>query len=462
MIHARDFLIMMIGTAITGGCSPTDPITTTGESESGEADTTALPETTTGVPTTGGTDTGESSSETTLPPPETDSGVLPTCGDGEVGGDEVCDGDDLGGKTCVDVDEAFVGGSLACAANCAFDTSGCEVDPDMPLVTLNEVLSKSATVGPYAEKGDAIEVYNAGGAAADLSGWKLSDDPTFPLDKTYVFPVGMVLAPGEWRVLVELDAMLGEGELPFGIASDAEETLTLVDGLDVVVDQLVVSGADAVVSYCRLPDGTGGWQKCDQTLGDANMAASTDCGDAVAEPGEDCDGADLAEQTCEGLGLGFTGGTLACSPTCTFDASMCTTDNVVVVNELESTNDAIELYNAGNAPVDLSGWILTDDPVGPNYDPVVDLEKLVFPAMTSLGAKQFLVVAKGVGPGQHPFGLSGGGDTVTLLEPNLAVVDQVVYGINEAAISYCRLPDGPGGAWTTGCMPTFGMANKGP
>jgi len=54
------------------------------------------------------------------------------------------------------------------------------------------------------------------------------------------------------------------------------------------------------------------------------------------------------------------------------------------------------------------------------------------------------------------------GDTVTLLMPNLEVVDQVTYAADEAAQSYCRLPDGPGGAWTVGCEPTLGAANAGP
>jgi hypothetical protein len=464
MISTRNVLwaslIVPILACGAGVGPPTTDTSGADSSSGGDGTTTPDEPTTTGSgpePTT----TGETTDGPTTGP-TSESGAMFVCGDGELGGDEACDGAELGGKTCVDVEDGFVGGELACAADCTFDVSGCEVDPEAPLVAINEVLSKSATEGPYLDKGDAIEIYNAGGVEADLSGWKLSDDPLLPLDKTYVFPIGTMLAPGEWLVLVELDAMMGEGDLPFGISSDTEETLTLVDGLDGAIDSVVVQGADAVVSYCRLPDGTGTWQKCDQTLGAANVAASSDCGNAVVEAGEECDGVDLGDMTCEGLGLGFTGGELACTPTCSFDASMCTTDNVVVINELESAVDDIEIYNAGDQPVDLSGWILTDDMVDQNYDPVADLEKLVFAPMTSLAAKKFLVVKKGNLPGQHPFGLSNDGDTVTLLEPNLSVVDQVSYGLGEAMVSYCRLPDGPGGAWTTGCMPTLGAANKAP
>ena len=51
------------------------------------------------------------------------------CGNGMIEGDEVCDGVDLGGLTCLDVGD-FVGGALACDAACAFDTGGCMVQMD--------------------------------------------------------------------------------------------------------------------------------------------------------------------------------------------------------------------------------------------------------------------------------------------------------------------------------------------
>ncbi len=395
----------------------------------------------------------------------TSSGTTPTtgvesmCGDGKREGSEVCDGDDLDGKGCADIDDAFLGGTLVCGAKCdSFDASGCELDPGAPLIALNEVTSKGVTVGPFADKGDAIELYNAGGEAADLTGWKLSDDPAFPLDKTYVFPPGSELAAGAYLVLVALDDVTLEGDLPFGISSTNEETLTLTDAKDATVDQLIVLGSDAGVSYCRLPDGTGAWQGCDQTFGGANAAASATCDNGELEPGEVCDGDALGGQSC--ADLGFDGGTLACTAMCTLDASACESDSTVAINELESTDDKIELYNAGAAMVDISGWILTDDVVDAAYDPEADLEKLVF-ADTVLAPKEFLIIAKGMLEGQHMFGL-GGSDTVTLLKADLSIVGQVTYAEGAAAVSYCRLPDGPSGAWMADCSPTFGAANKAP
>jgi predicted esterase len=49
-----------------------------------------------------------------------------TCGNGVVDGSEQCDGAMLGGATCASATMgAFPSGTLACAANCGFDMSGC-------------------------------------------------------------------------------------------------------------------------------------------------------------------------------------------------------------------------------------------------------------------------------------------------------------------------------------------------
>ena len=45
------------------------------------------------------------------------------CGNGVMEGQEDCDGQDLGGRTCEDLD--FTAGTLGCAADCTFDTDGC-------------------------------------------------------------------------------------------------------------------------------------------------------------------------------------------------------------------------------------------------------------------------------------------------------------------------------------------------
>ncbi len=48
-----------------------------------------------------------------------------------------------------------------------------------------------------------------------------------------------------------------------------------------------------------------------------------ECGNGVIEGAEACDGTNLGDNTCSSLNLGFSGGTLACTPNCNWDVSQC-------------------------------------------------------------------------------------------------------------------------------------------
>jgi hypothetical protein len=401
-----------------------------------------------------------------------ESGDFAVCGDEVREGAEVCDGTDFGGQTCADV-PGFVDGTLGCAADCtAFDTSQCSADPMSAIVRLNEITSNEIEEGDYAGAGDAIELVNIGQSAADLSGWALSDDAGFAAEKTYVFPSGSTLMPGEYLVLVKLDDTTMVGDYPFGISSTDPETLQLADTMGTVVESVDFSGADAGISWCRVPDGDGTWQHCVRTFGGTNEAGdaettgpAAECGNDMREDGEACDGTDLGGLGCTDVSVSFGGGTLGCTAGCDFDTSACelSGDVVVVLNELSSSgDDEIEIYNAGEAAAALTGWILTDDLAAPDdpYDPGADTEALVFADGTMLAPGDYLVVPKADLPPGHPFGLGGRGDNVTLLDARAQVVDFVGYGADEALVSFCRIPDGPTGVWQADCTATFGAANE--
>ncbi len=56
------------------------------------------------------------------------------CGNGIRQPGEECDGNDLGGQTCVSL--GYVGGTLSCKADCTFDTSGCTIAPPPPPIVI--------------------------------------------------------------------------------------------------------------------------------------------------------------------------------------------------------------------------------------------------------------------------------------------------------------------------------------
>ena len=68
--------------------------------------------------------------------------------------------------------------------------------------------------------------------------------------------------------------------------------------------------------------GAGGGGAGGGGAGGGGSGGSTPCGDGVIDPGEDCDGAALGEATCQTLG--YPGGTLACSNTCSYFIGDCT------------------------------------------------------------------------------------------------------------------------------------------
>lgn len=68
------------------------------------------------------------------------------------------------------------------------------------------------------------------------------------------------------------------------------------------------------------------------------------CDDGVLDPGEDCDGNDLAGQTCQSLG--YADGDLACTSMCAFDESNCTSCGNGVVDDPAEECDGLDLQQA--------------------------------------------------------------------------------------------------------------------
>ncbi|MFQ5447966.1 MAG: lamin tail domain-containing protein [Saprospiraceae bacterium] len=138
----------------------------------------------------------------------------------------------------------------------------------------------------------------------------------------------------------------------------------------------------------------------------------------------------------------------------------------VVINEIMAANqttvadqdgqfdDWAEFYNNTNTTMNLSGWYLSDDPLVP--------DKWAFPNGTFIDAGSYLTVwvdDDGMQAGLHTsFNLDATGEQLLLLNPNLEIIDQVVFSSQVPDISLGRCPNGTGAF--TSISPTFGDDNN--
>jgi hypothetical protein len=76
------------------------------------------------------------------------------------------------------------------------------------------------------------------------------------------------------------------------------------------------------------------------------------CGNGVHESGEDCDGGDLAGQTCQSVG--FDGGSLTCDGNCFLDATLCTLCQDEMPGEVPGVQ--VSLASPGSTVAEVS-WI---------------------------------------------------------------------------------------------------------
>ncbi|MEE0967492.1 MAG: lamin tail domain-containing protein [Bacilli bacterium] len=190
-----------------------------------------------------------------------------------------------------------------------------------PSIVINEVESNGGDT-------DWVEVYNAGTADVDISGWYLYDnDPTGHINDIIPVAEGTVLKPGEFYVFDS------NTHFTFGLGKADSVTIYNKDGA--VVDSYSWN-THANGVYARIPDGTGEFVDFEtSTKGKANVVV-----------------------------------------------------NPVILNEIQSNDpnggcDWIELANPTSEPLDISGLVIKDDD---------DLHEYIIPEGTVISANSFLVI----------------------------------------------------------------------
>ncbi|WGL53507.1 lamin tail domain-containing protein [Nocardioides sp. BP30] len=142
----------------------------------------------------------------------------------------------------------------------------------------------------------------------------------------------------------------------------------------------------------------------------------------------------------------YDGGTLVDSSSWNADPNWAD----VTINEVSSDNataaqkaagdpmqDAIELYNKGDAAVDLTGWKQIDSgaaSAATTFGPI-------YVNGSATAASDMKIPAHGYAVFSSKAGLSSGGDGVKLYLPNGTLVDSLTYGAGEAGIDEVADPD---------------------
>lgn len=216
------------------------------------------------------------------------------CGDGVIQEDhETCDGADLAGLTC---DVLGLGnGALACTAGCVLDTTACDVQPACGDGTVTTPLEQC--------EGDDLQ-----GKTCQSLGY-----------------AGGALACGA-------DCLLDVA---------ACEPVVVTCGNGVIDNGETCDGANLGGATCQNQGFAGGDISC---TGDCHINTSgcdphtETCGNGIWENGEACDGTDLNGASC--IGLGHSGGQLACTSDCQFDENPCE-DGVCGDGEIQTENGEV-------------------------------------------------------------------------------------------------------------------------
>lgn len=248
-----------------------------------------------------------------------------------------------------------------------------------------------------------VEIYNSNPWYQDISGYQIQSG-----SMSYTFPAGAILPGGGFIVVAaspaSIQAVYGIANVigPYAGSLKATDTLQLIDNQGAIL---------LSVSYSDMPpwpagaDGTGhSLVLANPTYGEGDPRA-WDISDVVGgSPGQ-------AE-------------TFHSSPLRNVDI------NEFLARSAPAGQGYIELYNHANAPVDVSGCILTDDP---------QTNKFVVPTGAIISAHGFVSYTEAA----LNFHLDGSGGTIYFKNPDQSrYLDAVRYGAQANGVATGRWPDG--------------------
>ncbi len=283
------------------------------------------------------------------------------------------------------------------------------VDHILPELRITEIMADNTTgiTDEYGQFEDWIEIYNYGTTPVPLGGMFLSDESD--RRRLWTLPE-FTLGVGDY-LIVWTDSDIGQGAFhaSFKLAS-AGEYIGLYDSED--HGNALISGTEFGPMSPNIPVGLLEAEGLYEYL-------------SIATPG--------------------TGNSAA-----TYFSTIC-------INELMTTSlnggvdDWVEIYNRGDAPVDIGGWHVSDNRFNPT--------KWSFPPGTVLEAGEYVAIDElTLG---FSFSSSGDEEVVLCAADSTVGIDFIDYGPQNPDISEGRYPDGSS-FWYTLASPSSGAANAPP
>ncbi|MDE2640049.1 MAG: lamin tail domain-containing protein, partial [Chloroflexota bacterium] len=299
-----------------------------------------------------------------------------------------------------------------------------------------------------------VEVYNAGAAPVDLTGWRLADNRAEdPIPPTTLDPGAYLIVGGGVELAAELPAgvtlvVVEDGRIGNGLANGGDRVVLIdpagatVDGVSWGSDQTITDLAPAHRGQ-TLSRGAAGWVAAPPSPGAPHTAEPAQpAADAAPEP-------EPADSPAE----------VAISP-----SHLRITE--IFASAGQGSRDAafewVEVHNAGSEPIDLTGWTIAD-----NVAVDVLPSGVVAPGgyLTIGGSAEAAEGAADVvlEDGRIGNGLANSGDVVTLRDPEGRLADEVAYGegsvpLPEVGRSIALRDDG----WVLNAAPSPGSGDVTP
>ena len=298
-----------------------------------------------------------------------------------------------------------------------------------------------------------IEIYNSGEAAQDLSLWTLEDAVEF------IFPQGTVLQPGEYLLVTGIDPVSTDFVTSFRTFYRIDESLPMLGpwagSLNNSADHIKLYRRDVNGDFLTDPDTL----EVFQPLVLEDEVAYQDSGDWPKRA--DGTGPSLSRKSITDLGTDpdswrssneFNGN----------PGDTSRPQRIVAITEVLSHTDpplldTIEIHNTTDAPIDISGWYLSD--TKEDEEVIEEFRKFRIPDNTILEAGGYLAFDQsqfnpninpetGLGtPEPHHFGLASAfEEDVSLVSADaegnlLRIVDHVEVGPTANSISFGLWPD---------------------